>query len=71
MARPRLKELHRHDAVVRIEARSMEVLACLARHAPAVVSKEQILREVWGEAFVGDEVVSHAIWELRRAFDDD
>ena len=49
----------------------MEVLKCLARHAPKVVSKGRILEEVWAEAFVGEEVISHAIWELRRAFSDD
>ena len=70
-ARPRLNELHRGEQVIRIEARSLEVLECLALRAPEVVSKEQILKEVWGEAFVGDEVITHAIWELRRAFEDD
>jgi len=48
----------------------MGVLVCLARHAPRVVSRETLLEEVWGDAFVGDEVVSHAIWELRRALGD-
>ncbi len=49
----------------------MQVIACLARHAPNVVSKHRLVQEVWGEAFVTDEVLSHAIYELRKAFGDD
>ncbi len=49
----------------------MDVLVCLARHAPGMVTKQRIIEEVWGEAFVGDEVISHAIWELRKTLDDD
>ncbi|MEA2560468.1 MAG: eukaryotic-like serine/threonine-protein kinase [Acidobacteriota bacterium] len=50
----------------------MQVLVCLARHAPEVVSKQRLMREVWGdETFVTDEVMTHAIWELRKAFGDE
>ncbi len=49
----------------------MQVLSCLARHAPEVVSKQRLMREVWGDAFVTDEVLSHAIWELRKALGDE
>lgn len=69
--RPALGQLERGDVAVSIEARSLQVLACLARHAPDVVSKQRLIREVWGEAFVSDEVLSHAIWELRKAFGDE
>src|SRR4051794_40501491 len=69
--RPVLGQLERGDTTVSMEARSLQVLTCLARHAPNVVSKQRLIREVWGEAFVSDEVLSHAIWELRRAFGDE
>ncbi|HBL29536.1 MAG TPA: hypothetical protein DD490_22100 [Acidobacteria bacterium] len=69
--RPVLGQLERGDQAVSVEARSLQVLACLARHAPDVVSKERLIRQVWGEAFVSDEVLSHAIWELRKAFGDE
>ncbi|HYU34041.1 MAG TPA: protein kinase [Thermoanaerobaculia bacterium] len=69
--RPALGQLERGGAVVSVEARSLQVLACLARHVPNVVSKQCLIREVWGEAFVTDEVLSHAIWELRKAFGDE
>lgn len=69
--RPALGQLERGDSAVAVEARSLQVLVCLARHAPDVVSKQRLIREVWGESFVSDEVLSHAIWELRRAFGDE
>ncbi|HEX4964145.1 MAG TPA: protein kinase [Thermoanaerobaculia bacterium] len=70
--RPALGQLERGDLTVSVEARSLQVLACLARHVPNVVSKQRLIREVWGEeAFVTEEVLSHAIWELRKAFGDE
>ena len=49
----------------------MSVLVCLARHAPGVVTKECLLEEVWSDSpYVGDDVISHAIWELRKALGD-
>ncbi|MCH9648331.1 MAG: protein kinase [Deltaproteobacteria bacterium] len=49
----------------------MDVLLCLARHAPRVVSKRRAMEEVWQGAHIGEEVISHAIWDLRKAFADD
>ncbi|MFL6231729.1 MAG: protein kinase domain-containing protein, partial [Thermoanaerobaculia bacterium] len=69
--RPALGQLERGGLVAEVEARSMQVLVCLARHAPNVVSKQRLIREVWGESFVSEEVLSHAIWELRKAFGDE
>ncbi len=70
-ARPLRNDLEYPGKTVRIEARSMAVLVCLARHAPGLVTREQILDEVWRDApFSADEVVSHAIWELRKALGD-
>lgn len=68
---PQLNQLKKGEHTVSVEARSLDVLRCLARHAPQVVSREQILEEVWAEAFIGEEVISHAVWELRKVFGDD
>ncbi len=69
--RPALGQLEREGVVAEVEARSMQVLVRLAKHAPNVVSKQRLIREVWGDAFISEEVLSHAIWELRKAFGDD
>ncbi|HET9226853.1 MAG TPA: protein kinase, partial [Thermoanaerobaculia bacterium] len=69
--RPALGKLERGDVSVAVEARSMQFLCCLAKHAPEVVSKQRLIREVWLGIAVGDEVLSHAVWELRKAFGDE
>ncbi len=69
--RPALGKLERGEVSVAVESRAMQVLSCLARHAPEVVSKQRLMREVWGGIIVNDEVLSHAIWELRKAFGDE
>jgi DNA-binding winged helix-turn-helix (wHTH) protein/tetratricopeptide (TPR) repeat protein len=68
---PVLGRLERGEVAVSVEPRSMQVLSCLARHAPNVVSKQRLIHEVWGDGFVTDEVLSHAVWELRKAFGDE
>jgi DNA-binding winged helix-turn-helix (wHTH) protein len=59
------------DDVVRIEPKAMEVLAYLAERPGEVVDKESVIRDVWNGAFVTNEVLTNAIWELRRALGDD
>ncbi len=68
--RPQRNLLEQTGRTVHVEPRSMEVLVCLADHAPAMVTKGRLLEEVWHGAFVGDAVISHAVWELRKALGD-
>ena len=49
----------------------MEVLLCLARHPGETLPKEQLIRSVWPDTFVSDDVLVRSISEIRRAFDDD
>jgi tetratricopeptide (TPR) repeat protein len=49
----------------------MQVLLCLARRAPAVVTKDELFRDVWQGVFVTDEALTFVIWELRKALGDD
>lgn len=50
--------------------KAMEVLVILAQAAPEPVSREELIDEVWGERCVSDEVLTHAITELRHALGD-
>jgi Tol biopolymer transport system component/DNA-binding winged helix-turn-helix (wHTH) protein len=49
----------------------MAVLVLLAQANGEVVTRERLLEEVWNGAFVGDDVITRAIGELRRLFEDD
>lgn len=56
---------------VRLEPKAMEVLVCLAQHGGETLPKETLFRTVWRDTFVTDDVLTHSISELRRAFQDD
>jgi len=49
----------------------MAVLVCLAQHAGAPLSKDELLSEVWPDTFVSEDVLKRCISELRRALEDD
>ncbi|HSR50145.1 MAG TPA: winged helix-turn-helix domain-containing protein [Acidobacteriota bacterium] len=67
--RPEISAVINGDEV-RIEPQVMEVLCRLARRPGAVVSKEELIEDVWAGRFVGEEVITNAVWELRRALGD-
>lgn len=55
---------------ITLTAKQFSVLACLARRANAVVSKAEILDEVWDAAYDGDlNIVEVYIRALRRSID--
>lgn len=53
-----------------VERKVMEVLVCLARRAPATVTREQLFDEAWQGAYVSDGVLNRVISILRKALDD-
>ncbi len=60
-------ELRVADLPVEVERRALDVLAYLLRHAGEVVTKEELLREVWAGRITVDKVLPNAIAKLRRA----
>ncbi len=52
---------------VDVERRALDVLAYLLRHAGEVVTKEELLREVWVGRVTVDKVLPNAVTKLRRA----
>lgn len=60
-------ELRVADLPVEVEPRALEVLAHLLRHAGEVVTKDELLREVWAGRITVDKVLPNAIAKLRRA----
>ena len=68
---PDLNQISEQGRVVSIEPKVMEVLVFLAANPGEVLSKDRILKEVWRDTFVGDEVLTYSISELRKALGDD
>src|SRR5215469_17801677 len=71
IVRPALNAVSQNGTSIRVEPKVMAVLVCLASHPGEPLSKEAILKSVWPETFVSDDVLTRSISELRRVFEDD
>ncbi len=63
--------IERNGDVIYVEPKVMDVLLFLALHPGVVVSRKDIMETVWDDVVVGDEVLTRAVSELRKAFLDD
>jgi DNA-binding winged helix-turn-helix (wHTH) protein/Tfp pilus assembly protein PilF len=68
---PPLNLLVRGEEQVRLEPRVMDVLVHLAERADEVVSKEELIEHVWKSRYTTDDVLSVAIYSLRKSLGDD
>lgn len=71
LAQPKLNVISNTEETIRLEPKVMEVFVLLADRAGEVVSKEEMIRTVWADRFVTDEVLTTAIFELRKALGDE
>jgi DNA-binding winged helix-turn-helix (wHTH) protein/tetratricopeptide (TPR) repeat protein len=71
LVRPGLNRIEGPAGPVTVEPKVMEVLVHLAGRRGEVVSKEELVREVWEGRFVSDDVVWRSIREIRRALGDE
>ncbi len=65
---PSMNRLERHGKTYALEPKVMDVLCCLASRAPQVLSRDQIIDQVWGGQYGRDESLTRAISVLRRTF---
>ena len=70
LVRPQLNSVSRSGIGVCLEPKAMQVLVRLAESADDVVPKDRLLRAVWGDTFVTEDVLTRSISALRRAFHD-
>ncbi|MFB3901909.1 MAG: winged helix-turn-helix domain-containing protein [Acidobacteriota bacterium] len=68
---PDIGKLSRGEKQVQLEPKVMDLLVYLAEHAGKVLPKERLIQAIWPDTFVTDEVLSNAIWLLRKALGDD
>jgi len=68
---PASGQISREGETVRVEARTMRLLICLAEHAGQVVSIDTLLEQVWAGVIVTPDSVYQAITSLRRLLGDD
>ncbi len=56
---------------VQVEPRVLELLVYLIRHRERVVSKDELLKQLWPHKYVTESALTRAIYEARRAVADD
>ncbi|HET7105423.1 MAG TPA: winged helix-turn-helix domain-containing protein [Candidatus Acidoferrum sp.] len=71
LIRPQLNTVQGDSGTVRLEHKFMQVLVCLAGRPGEVISKDELIRTVWADTFVTDDVLTRAVSELRRILRDD
>ena len=67
---PRQRLLSRGTERIRLPKLSYELLLSLVRHAPGIVTTDQLLNEIWENVVVGDETVKQRVSLLRQALGD-
>ena len=71
LVQPGLNTISQNGTSRQLEPKVMEVLVCLAQHPGETLAKEQLLKSVWPDTFVSDDVLVRSISAIRRAFEDD
>jgi DNA-binding winged helix-turn-helix (wHTH) protein len=66
-----LYELRRADERIPLEPQVYDVLSYLVRHAERVVSKAELLEQLWSDRRVSDSALSHCVMLARKALGDD
>ena len=68
---PKLSNVYKDGQTVSVKRKPMAVLVCLADANGEVVSRDDIMDQVWPGMAVTDDVLTQSIVELRKVFDDD
>ena len=63
-------DIWRGSERVHLEPKAVDLLLALARRANQVMSREELLAQVWSGTVVGDDVLTQAILKLRKALGD-
>lgn len=69
-ADPEANELRRDGEIIRLEPKAMAVLLALAMRRGQVVTREQLLDEIWSGVIVGDASLTQTVIKLRKALGD-
>jgi TolB-like protein/Tfp pilus assembly protein PilF len=65
------RELRRGSEIVSLEPKAFDLLTYLVQHRDRVVSKDELLQEVWGGRIVSETALTTRINAVRRALGDD
>src|ERR1700684_333092 len=64
------RSLRREKTVVTLNSRAFDVLLYFVQNPGKVLTREELLKKVWAEAFVDENSLAQSISALRRALDE-
>src|SRR6202522_662371 len=64
------RTLRREEEIVTLNRRAFDVLLYLVRNPGKVVSRDELLKNVWPDAFVDENSLAQSISVLRRALEE-
>lgn len=70
LVKPQTNELVGAEQTLKLDHKVMQLLVYLVQNAGSDLSKENILRAVWGEGVFTEEVLTVAVSSLRKALGD-
>jgi eukaryotic-like serine/threonine-protein kinase len=62
--------LLRGTDVLALTPKAFDLLCLLVTHSPSVISKDELMREVWADTFVGEDSLTQHVAMVRRALGD-
>ncbi len=68
---PELGSIQRHDIVVKLEPKVMDLLLYLAQRPGKVLPREELEQQIWAGTVVGYDALTSAVIKIRKAFGDD
>ncbi|MDH3759696.1 MAG: winged helix-turn-helix domain-containing protein [Gammaproteobacteria bacterium] len=68
---PSTCQISQGEEIVKLEPKVMDLLVCMAEHPGEVLSRDELLDDVWQGTVVGYEALTNAVIKLRKAFGDD
>ncbi|MGH7455285.1 MAG: winged helix-turn-helix domain-containing protein [bacterium] len=71
LVKPHANELVRQNQTLKLDHKVMQLLVYLAQNPDKDLSKEEILKAVWGEGVFSEEVLTVAVSSLRKSLGDD
>lgn len=67
---PDHNQVHYQGEITKIEPKIMQVFCLLFEHKGQVLSRDHIAEQLWPDIVVGNEVITRAIFELRKVLND-
>ncbi len=64
------RRLYEHNPEIALNPKALDVLAYLIEHPRRILSKEELLKEVWGEVSVTDDALVQRVLDVRKALRD-